>query len=116
MQEPVCMVEIQMDYDSIKKDNKYDADRINEYIKYYYGDEDGIKLEERDNETFFAVCEDEHKFGVFWNLIFGLHRQEWFKKYALRFYFYDYDELSIYGDDYTPEDIFKELSEIGYCI
>ena len=116
MNEPIFMIEIQMDYDRVRADNKFDADKMKEYIRDYFNDEEDIYADEREENTFFMICENEHQYGTLWSLAFGLYEQEWFKSYVKRFYYYNCDEVQIYGDAYVPENIIKELSEINYPV
>ena len=114
MKEPICMIEIQIDYDKVREDNIYRADKMKEYIREYFDEEEDIHADERENDTFFMICENEHQYGTFWNLAFGLYEQEWFRNYVKRFYYYNCDEVEFYGDAYVPEDILDSIKRIGY--
>ena len=55
MKEPICMIEIQIDYDKVREDNIYRADKMKEYIREYFDDEEDIHSHHHPWNAFHGV-------------------------------------------------------------
>ena len=112
MNEPICMVKIQLNNQKIIDDYEYDVDELTEHIINYFGTAEGTTAELSD-DSIIVTLYDEEQFGRFFKRIETLYKKEWFKKYVKQYLYYSCDEMSTEGDRYILDDILEPFVRYG---
>lgn len=100
-------VEILIDEDMVIQDDEYELDDMYEYIKDKFRKYNLNEVEtDAPNHIIFTDAGDNRDFGGFWSAIWDLYGLDWFKKYALKFAWYNYVEERV-------EDILVEGKRLG---
>lgn len=100
-------VEILIDEDMVIQDDEYEPDDMYEYIKDKFRKYNLNEVEtDAPNHIIFTDAGDNRDFGGFWSAIWDLYGLDWFKKYALKFAWYNYVEERV-------EDILVEGKRLG---
>lgn len=113
MNEPICMVEIQMDYDKVLDDDEYNTEEMKDCIINHFSAIHQTTAELKEDNTIIVTVYDESEFATCFIYIEALYKKDWFKRYVKSYRFYECDEMRAEGDSYIPDDILEPFNCYG---
>lgn len=101
-------VEILLDEEKIKKDDKYEPQVMYDYIKdmFKHFDLPEVKTN-KPNHIIFTDKGSNKDMGGLASAAFDLYEMDWFKKYAVEFYWYEQNN----DNTVSKSNIFDELND-----